>query len=58
MNNFERYGIDEDEFAAALEESMRLGGATEDEITEQRLAVAVDAAMPDDDPGWTLRRIS
>jgi hypothetical protein len=54
-NAFTRYGISEEEFAAALEEAMRNGGADEEEIREQRLAVAVDAAMPDDG-NWSLTR--
>lgn len=45
-NNFTHHGITEDEFGEALEEALRLGGAGPAEIHEQRLAVAVDAAMP------------
>ncbi|WP_182884004.1 hypothetical protein [Microbispora sp. H10949] len=54
-NNFERYGIEADEFAEALVDAMRKGGATEDEIREAVMGAHVDEAMPDDG-GWTLNR--
>lgn len=55
-NRFDAYGVDPDEFAGALAEAMRAGGATDDEIREELFAVHVDAQLDDGEPPWNLTR--
>ncbi|MBB5085249.1 hypothetical protein [Nonomuraea endophytica] len=55
-NAFTRYGVDLDEYTAALIDAMQVGGAGEAEIAEAVLGVQVDAALPDDGP-WYLYRV-
>ncbi|MFI6396469.1 hypothetical protein [Nonomuraea sp. NPDC050540] len=55
-NAFTRYGIDLDEYTAALIDAMQVGGASEAEIREAVLGVQVDAALPDEGP-WYLYRV-
>jgi|GEM_PF-5161915 len=57
MNSFEWYGVQIDELAAALEEAMRAGGASEEEIREAVLAARVDEAMPDPEGPWHIERL-
>lgn len=54
-NNFGRYGIDVSEYADALADAMRRGGADEQEIREAVIAAHVDEAMPDDG-AWSVIR--
>lgn len=55
-NAFERCGIDVSEYADAVAEAMRVGGASEQEIREALVAVHVDEAMPDDGEWYLIRR--
>lgn len=58
MNHFERFGIDPGEFADALGEALRDGGADSAEIHEAQIGAFVDSAMPDIGPGeWRIHRI-
>jgi hypothetical protein len=51
---FEAYGVELEEFSAAVVEALRRGGASEEEIAEAVLGVRVDEAIPPADPGWRL----
>lgn len=57
MNPFHWYSVDLDEYTAALEEAMRQGGATDEEIREAVMGAQVDEAMPDPDGPWGLERL-
>ena len=54
-NHFSRYGIEVNEYADALAEAMREGGASDQEIREALVAAHVDEAMPDEG-AWSLVR--